>query len=87
LAKEHCSSNLTPHLYWSQCQEKRENVLEVEVTGTSANRIRDLDLRSVKWRNFHDANVLNTKYAPFDSSAWPVAPQGLLGPVILQTRQ
>lgn len=65
----------------------RENVLEVEVTGTSANRIRDLDLRSVKWRNFHDANVLNTKYAPFDSSAWPVAPQGLLGPVILQTRQ
>jgi hypothetical protein len=57
------------------------------MTGTSANRIGDLDLRCVKWRIFHNANLLNAKYAPFDSSAWPVAPQGLLGPVILQTRQ
>jgi len=62
------------------------NILEAEVTGTSANRIRDLDLRRVNWKIFHDANVLNAKYTPFDASAWPVAPQGLLGPVILKSQ-
>lgn len=57
--------------------------LEVEVTGTSANRIRDLDRRGVVWRNFHDINLVNMDYKKFDASNWPLAPSGLLGPVRL----
>ena len=60
------------------------NTLSVEVTGTAANRIRDLDRRGVKWRAFHDINLVNIDYKPFDASAWPVFESGLLGPVELR---
>jgi hypothetical protein len=59
------------------------NVLEIEVTSTAANRIRDLDRRGVKWRIFKDINLVNINYQPFDASDWPVRPAGLLGPVTL----
>ena len=59
----------------------RGNELQVEVTNLAANRIRDLDRRKVEWRIFHDANVVNINYRPFDASAWPVFESGLLGPV------
>ena len=59
------------------------NVLEVEVTNLSANRIRDLDRRGVKWKNFHDINIVGLDYKPFDASNWPLADSGLLGPVTL----
>jgi len=61
----------------------RDNLLEVEVTNVSANRIRDLDRRGVKWKNFHDINVVNVNYKPFDASDWPLTDSGLLGPVTL----
>jgi hypothetical protein len=57
------------------------NVLEVEVTNLSANRIRDLDRRGVKWKNFEDINVVNIDYKPFDASKWAVRESGLIGPV------
>ena len=59
------------------------NLLEVEVTNTSANRIRDLDRRGVKWKNFYDINFVNIDYKPFDASNWLVSDSGLLGPVTL----
>lgn len=59
----------------------RGNVLEVEVTNVSANRIRDLDLRKVKWHEFHDAGLVNAAYRPFNAAGWPPHPSGLLGPV------
>ena len=59
------------------------NQLEVEVTSTSANRIRDLDRRGVKWQNFQDINFVNQEYKPFNAANWPVAEAGLLGPVTL----
>jgi hypothetical protein len=59
------------------------NKLEVEVTGVSANRIRDLDRRGVNWKIFKDTNVVNENYKPFDASNWPLTPCGLLGPVTL----
>jgi hypothetical protein len=59
------------------------NVLEVEVTNLSANRLRDLDRRHVPWRLFHDINVVNIDYKPLDASEWPLLPAGLLGPVTL----
>ena len=60
-----------------------ENVLEVEVTNLPANRIRDLDRRGVPWKRFHDINVVNVDYKPFDASSWPLTDSGLLGPVTL----
>lgn len=60
------------------------NVLEVEVTNLSANRIRDLDIRKVQWRVFYDINLVNIDYRPFDASTWPVRESGLLGPVTVQ---
>jgi hypothetical protein len=59
------------------------NLLEIEVTTTAANRIRDLDRRGVAWRVFHDINFVNIDYKPFDASEWPVRPSGLAGPVRL----
>jgi len=59
------------------------NVLEVEVTSVAANRIRDLDRRGVKWKNFHDINFVGIDYKPFDASQWPVTDCGLIGPVTL----
>jgi hypothetical protein len=62
----------------------RGNVLEVEVTNLSANRIRDLDRRHVPWKIFHDINYVGLDYKPFDASQWPIRPSGLLGPVVLR---
>jgi hypothetical protein len=59
------------------------NLLEVEVCNVCANRIRDLDRRGVKWKNFHDINFVNMDYKPFDASNWPLAEAGLIGPVTL----
>ena len=63
---------------------RKGNVLEVEVTNVSANRVRDLDRRGVQWRTFHDINFVGIDYKPFDASKWPVRMSGLLGPVTLQ---
>ena len=57
------------------------NVLELEVTNLSANRIRDMDINKVPWKIFHDANIVGTDYRPLDASKWPLVPSGLIGPV------
>ena len=62
----------------------RDNALEIEVTNLAANRIRDLDRRSVKWRNFYDINFIGIGGKRFDASQWPLTDSGLLGPVVLQ---
>jgi hypothetical protein len=59
------------------------NQLEVEVTGVSANRIRDLDRRGVPWKNFRDINFVDIDYKPFNAANWPLIDSGLLGPVTL----
>jgi hypothetical protein len=61
----------------------KDNLLEVEVTSTSANRIRDLDRRGVQWQNFNDINFVNLDYKKFNAANWPLADSGLLGPVSL----
>jgi hypothetical protein len=63
--------------------KSKDNLLEIEVTNVSANRIRDLDRRGVQWKNFHDINFVNINYRPFDASGWPLTDSGLLGPVTL----
>jgi hypothetical protein len=59
------------------------NVLEVEVTNLSANRVRDMDKRGVEWKIFHDVNFVDHNYKPFDASKWDITESGLLGPVRL----
>jgi len=59
------------------------NHLNIEVTNVSANRIRDLDRRQVRWKIFHDINFVNIDYTPFDAAGWPLYDSGLLGPVTL----
>ena len=51
------------------------------VTNLGANRIRDLDVRGVPWRIFHDINFVDIRYKGFDARQWPVRDSGLLGPV------
>jgi hypothetical protein len=63
--------------------KSKGNMLEIEVTSVSANRIRDLDRRGVPWKKFHDINFVNLNYRPFDASDWPLTDSGLLGPVTL----
>jgi len=60
-----------------------ENVLDVEVTNLTANRIADMDRRGVPWRKFYDINFVNINYEKFDASDWPLMDAGLLGPVRL----
>ena len=60
-----------------------DNLLEVEVTNVSANRVRDLDRRGVPWKIMRDINLVDINYHPFDAAQWPVTPSGLLGPVTL----
>ena len=64
----------------------KANLLEIEVTGTSANRIRDLDTRGVRWKIFYDINIVGKNYKPLNAASWPIAEQGLLGPVRLQAQ-
>ena len=63
--------------------KKGENVLEVEVANLMANRIKDMDMRSIQWRNYHEINFVNLAYKPFDASDWDVMTSGLKGPVKL----
>ncbi len=57
-----------------------KNVLEIEVTNLSANRIRYLDRKGIEWKKFFFVNV---HYKNFDASKWPIMDSGLLGPVTL----
>lgn len=59
------------------------NLLEIEVTNLTANRIRDLDRRGAEWKIFEDINFVDLEYRPFDAADWPVRDSGLLGPVRL----
>ncbi|MDR6194547.1 glycosyl hydrolase [Siphonobacter sp. SORGH_AS_0500] len=62
---------------------KAQNTLEVDVTNSSANRIRKLDTDKFPWRKFYDINFVSIQYKPFDASKWELEPSGLLGPVVI----
>lgn len=60
-----------------------ENRIEIEVTNLPANLIAAYDRRGVEWRKFKDANIVSALNGPLDTSAWPLEPSGLEGPVRL----
>jgi len=59
------------------------NVLEIDVTNTAANRIRDMDRRGERWKIMREINIVDIRYEPFDASQWALEPSGLLGPIRL----
>jgi len=59
------------------------NTIKIEVVNLMANRIRDMDIKAIKWRNYHEINFVNINYKPFDASRWEPQPSGLLGPVTI----
>ena len=59
------------------------NTIKIEVANLMANRIRDMDIKGIKWRNYHEINFVNINYRPFDASKWKPQPSGLLGPVTI----
>lgn len=57
-----------------------ENILEIEVTNLSANRIRNMDSRGIDWEKFFFVNIF---YEKFNASNWPIMNSGLIGPIKL----
>ena len=85
---------MPPYRFEVPCGVLRErNELCVEVTGTGANRLRWNDRTGVKWKIFHDVNMISVQgvwhggTVPLDASDWPLAENGLLGPVVLSTAE
>lgn len=62
---------------------KKDNILTIEVTNLSANRIRYIDRKGEPWKQFYDINIVDIRYRPFDATRWPLTESGLLGPVRL----
>lgn len=59
------------------------NTIKIEVVNLMANRVRDMDIKGIKWRNYHEINFVNINYRPFDASKWEPQTSGLLGPVTI----
>jgi len=59
------------------------NTIKIEVVNLMANRVRDMDIRKIPWRNYHEINFVNINYKDFDASNWTVMPSGLIGPVTI----
>jgi hypothetical protein len=65
--------------------KEKDNILEIEVTNLSANRIRYLDKKGGKWKKFYDINMVDIGYRPFDAANWLPVESGLLGAVKVVT--
>ncbi len=63
------------------------NELRVEVSNLGANGIRYLDQQGENWKKFHDINLVDLDYKPFDASAWEILPSGISGKVLLLPRK
>lgn len=58
-----------------------KNILKIQVTNLSANRIRDKELKGEEWKIFYEINMVDKDYKKFDATKWSPMPSGLLGPV------
>jgi len=60
-----------------------KNILKIQVTNLSANRVRDMELKGQEWKIFYEINMVDKDYKKFDATKWSPMPSGLLGPVSL----
>lgn len=65
----------------SEALQKGTNTLEIVVQNLSANHIAHIDRQQMNWKKFYDINFVDIRYTPFDASAWPPLPSGILGKV------
>jgi hypothetical protein len=75
-------------LQFDQSHLQEHNTLEIQVSNLMANRIADLDRRSIFWKKFYNVNFParkneNRRNGLFDASQWKPKESGLLGPVSL----
>jgi len=54
-----------------------KNEIRIEVTNLPANRVRDLDLRGVKWRKMTGMNLVDIHYHSTTYEGWKLVPSGL----------
>lgn len=72
---------------------KQDNVIEIRIANSMANRIIDLDKRKVFWKKFNNTNYparLAQNRGPdgiFDASKWEPKMSGLIGPVTITALQ
>ncbi|MEP6803288.1 MAG: hypothetical protein ABI892_02110, partial [Flavobacterium sp.] len=64
-----------------------KNILKIQVTNLSANRIRDKEIKGEEWKIFYEINMVDKDYKKFDATKWNLTPSGLLGPVTLTPLQ
>ena len=57
--------------------QKGKNELRIEVTNLPANRIADLDRKSVKWRKMNEINVVDINYKKTTYEGWTPVKSGL----------
>lgn len=62
----------------------RGNLLRIEVTNLSANRIRAMELAGQEWKIFYEINMVDKYYKPFDAKVWEPMPSGLIGEIRIQ---
>ncbi|MRX69433.1 alpha-L-rhamnosidase [Flavobacterium resistens] len=60
-----------------------KNILKIQVTNLSANRIRDKELKGEEWKVFYEINMVDKDYKKFDATKWAPMPSGLLGPITI----
>jgi len=60
-----------------------KNILKIQVTNLSANRVRNMELKGQEWKIFYEINMVDKDYKKFDATKWSPMPSGLLGPVSL----
>ena len=63
--------------------KKGKNELRIEVTNLPANRISDMDRRSVPWRKMKEINVVDINYKKTTYESWQPVKSGLNGEVRL----
>ena len=59
------------------------NSIKIAVVNLMANRIRDMDVKKIKWRNYHEINFVDINYKDFDASKWDIMSSGLIGPIFI----
>ena len=62
---------------------RKDNIIEIEVTNLSFNRVIKLDLEEVKWKNYNEINFVDIRYQPYDASDKKPEDSGLLSKVFL----
>jgi hypothetical protein len=66
-----------------------KNILTIDVKNLAFNKIKKMDRDEIYWKKFKNINFVDIQYNEFDASNMPIAPSGIIGPLLLYktTRQ